>query len=280
MMAKRPPVYVLICTINEGIGRVPKVLLPAEDGVRYVVSWQQTTADSEVECPLVMKERKDVCITTIQGCGLSKNRNHAMEVASALLNDPLEDAIFVIADDDEQLEPGILQRLRQLYGEEDRLDVALLRIKSSEDGSWLKPYPQQRIPYRQRPRTYYPSSVEMTFRRRLWVLGLRFDERFGLGSEHLCAGEEDVFLSDALSKGLKIDVIPEVLGTTSSATTGRDVLHVKALRSKGAVYAYRHSFPWTVMRSWREALSLARKYHRPVWPIFRNIWYGVKLIRS
>ena len=32
----------LICTINEGVRRVPNILLPQIENVRYLVSWQQT----------------------------------------------------------------------------------------------------------------------------------------------------------------------------------------------------------------------------------------------
>ena len=35
-------IFVLIATIDEGLERVPNVLLPEEEGVRYVVSWQRT----------------------------------------------------------------------------------------------------------------------------------------------------------------------------------------------------------------------------------------------
>ena len=42
-MKSRLNIYVLVSTIDDGIRRVPGVLLPPAEGVRYVVSWQQTS---------------------------------------------------------------------------------------------------------------------------------------------------------------------------------------------------------------------------------------------
>ena len=39
-------IYVLIATIDEGIHRVPSILLPEQEGVRYVVSWQRRPTPS------------------------------------------------------------------------------------------------------------------------------------------------------------------------------------------------------------------------------------------
>lgn len=276
-MERCPSIYVLVCTINEGIRKVSRVLLPPEAGVRYVVSWQQTKVCEA--CPEAL-QRDDVTITTLQGRGLSRNRNHAMQVAVSLFSDMMEDVVFVIADDDERLEATAFSKIRDLYARYPRLDGALWRMADLEDGHLLKEYPASVTDYRHCPRNCYPSSVEMTFRSRLYVMGLRFDERFGLGSERLAAGEEEVFLADALRRGLRIWMYPQVLCFTVAQTTGLRVLDVKVLRSKGAVYAYNHSILWAFFRSVREALSLAFRHRYPFSPIFRNIWYGVKYIRS
>ena len=282
-------IYVLIATIDEGIHRVPSILLPEQEGVRYVVSWQRRPTPSpsrdggelaalSTEKALLL--RPDVTVSVIEGRGLCRNRNNAIKTAIDLLDDPLEDAVFIIADDDEQLMPEAFSRIREAYSKNPRLDGALFRMRSSKDGCYFKTYPPKAVTYGKHPRSYYPSSLEMSFRTRVWQAGLRFNERFGLGSELLCAGEEEVLLTDITRKGLLVRILPEDICYTEPATTGNRALDDKKLRSKGAVYAYSHSLIWAFFRSWREALSLAVRSRRSPFPIFRNIWSGVKYIRS
>lgn len=281
MMKNTPVIFVLVCTVDHGIQRVPQVLLPAEEGVRYVISWQQTRPSEAL--PEAFPEalrRPDVVVSTLAGRGLSRNRNHAMQTAMSLLQDPMEDAVFVVADDDERLSAGAFQKIRELYGRYPKLDVALWRMTDQQDGRLLKDYPDAPVSYQHRPRGYYVSSVEMTFRSRLYLMGLRFDERFGLGSAKLSAGEEEIFLTDALRRGLRVWIFPEVLCSTDARTTGSRVLDVKVLRSKGAVYGYSHRPLWAFLRSLREAFSLSVRHRRSFFFIFQNIWYGVKYIRQ
>lgn len=276
-------VLVLICTIDEGICRVPAMLLTPAEGVCYVVSWQKSTTDvtaaiERAEAQLL--DRADVSLTTLLGRGLSRNRNHAIEVAVSCLSDPLEDAIFVMADDDERFCPDAFERLRTLYQRFPRMDGALLRVRRNPDSQYLKPYPETLTLYGHHPRSYYPSSVEMTFRTRVWQMGFRFDERFGLGSEQLCAGEEEVLLTNLLRRGLRVLIVPEDLCVTNATTTGSRVLDPKILRSKGAVYGYQRSLPEAFLRSLREALSLGWKQRVSPLRLFRELWFGVKYIRS
>jgi hypothetical protein len=270
-------IFVLICTLDEGILRIPDMLLPEQEGVYYVVSWQRTMGKNE---QTALKERKDVRLVTMEGRGLCRNRNHAIETALTWLDHPLEDAIFIIADDDEQLIPEAFDHLRDIYKRYPKMDGALVRLRSSADGQYFKTYPPSLIAYGRHPRSYYPCSWEMTFRTRIWQMGLRFDERFGLGSERLCAGEEDVLLTDITRKGLNILIVPEDIGYTNPVTTGSHLLNPKMLRSKGAVYGYQYSLITAWLRSLREALSLGWKRKVNPWPIFSNILFGVNYIRS
>lgn len=269
----------LIATIDEGICEVPEVLLPETAGVLYVVSWQQT-GDGLFALPPILRTRGDVIVTTMEGRGLCRNRNHAIESALAHLTDGLEDAIFVIADDDERLMPEAFERLRAVYERYPKMDGALMRVRSSVDGQYFKSYPENPVVYGHHPRSYYACSWEMTFRTRVWQAGLRFDERFGLGSEMLCAGEEDVLLTDMLRKGLRVLVVPEDIGFTDPVTTGDRLLDARVLRSKGAVYGYQHSYVQALLRGGREALSLGVRQHVNPLPLFREIRRGIKYIRS
>ena len=290
-------VFVLISTIDQGITKVPAVLLPREEDVQYVVCWQRTekgrlpdggpsgsipgTLREEEKAMELLSEREDVTFTTMDGAGLCRSRNRAIQTALSLMTDALEDAILILADDDERFEAGAFELVRDVYRARPRLDVALLRMLNEADGLPFKRYPEDIIDYKNRPRYYYPSSLEMTMRSRVVLSGLCFDERFGLGSAKLSGGEEDVFLGEAVKKGLCVKVFPVNLCRTNAATTGRrNVLDVKALRSKGAVYGRLLPLWRAFLRSAHEALSLSLRTHRPFTPIFENIWFGVKYIRS
>lgn len=275
---------VLVSTLDDGILRVPAVLRPTETGVLYVVSWQQSghRADDDgayADVVDALCAREDVTLTRMEGRGLCRNRNHAMEVAMSQLDDELEEAVFILADDDERIADGAFDRVRGCYGRYPKLDVALWQMTDCE-AQTQKRYPSVMTDYRLSPRYYYPSSVEMTFRSRVFVMGLRFDERFGLGSPALSSGEEEVFLTDALRRGLRVYFVPGVLCSTPMSTTGSHVLDEKVLRSKGAVFGYQHTLFRAFFRTLREALSLGFRRRVNPFRIFSQIWSGVNYIRS
>ena len=274
-------VIVLVSTIDAGIRGVAERLLSPQADVAYVVSWQRTSDDAECDvAATLLRQRTDLTLSVILDRGLCRKRNNAIEVGLSLLGNPLEDAIFVIADDDERILPESFSRLRALYSKYPKLDGALLRVRSSDDGGYFKSYPKDMVSYARRPRYYYPCSVEMTFRTRVWQMGIRFDERFGLGSAALCSGEEDVLLHDAMHRGLNVLIVPDDLCETEPQTTGCRALDIKVLRSKGAVYGYELNAAAAFVRSVREAIGLSVRHKRSPWHIFRNIFYGVKYIRG
>ena len=78
--------------------------------------------------------------------------------------------------------------------------MAQLRIEPL-DAAPVKPYAAYAHPYEKRPRGMYPTSPELTLRVAAVKGKLFFNELFGLGSECLPCGEEDVFLHDAVQAG-------------------------------------------------------------------------------
>ncbi len=266
------PLYVLISTIDAGIVQTMSALPQPAAGVCYVVSWQQTYPQPALVC-----DRTDVLITTLQGRGLSRNRNHALEAAAGSMTDSLQDAVFIIADDDCSYTHAAFEQVREFYAAHPRVDIALMRARAA-DGSYLKPYPKKAVSYRKRPRSYYVTSMEMTFRPRVWHAGLRFDERFGLGAELLCACEEEVFLTDAMRKGLTVVAVPIDLCTTNAQTTGKQLLEPHLLMSKGALYRYRSNTLRAFCRCLAESLSLSVHLHvNPLTPL-RLLICGVRYI--
>lgn len=255
---------ILICTIDEGIERVPEVLMSPRGDVRYVVSMQWTSPragrkDEEVEeslleqVPEVLREREDVTLTFLEGKGLSRNRNHALEMATG--------DVVLMADDDNRYTKELIENILTAYREHPEADVIHFQALDLE-GKLLHPYPAP-----------FVSSVEMTFKREVKT---RFDERFGLGSEKFCAGEEDVWMKDARDAGYKILYMPKPIVMTPRATTGTLFLGNKCMQmSKGATFKYVFGTANAVWRTLKEAgWWMVHRGANPV-PILWNMLKGI-----
>ncbi len=258
---------ILICTIDEGILRVPEVLMSPRGDVRYVVSMQWTNPragrkDEEVEeslleqVPAVLKEREDVALTFLEGKGLSRNRNHALEKVTG--------DVVLIADDDCRYTKELIGNIFAAYNGHPEADVIHFQALDTE-GKPLHPYP---VPY--------VSSVEMTFRREV---ATRFDERFGLGSEFFCAGEEDVWMKDAQEAGYHILYVDKPIVMTPKETTGKNFLKNKQMQvTKGAVFKHVYGTGGAAWRTLKEAgWWLVHKGANPL-PILYNMVRGMQLL--
>ena len=250
-------VSILICTIDAGIEKVPRVLMPPMGDVSYVVSMQYTDDRFLQLIPRVLEEREDVTVTTLEGRGLSRNRNNAIAHATG--------DVCVIADDDNRYERRHIDAIVEAYEKMPDADIIIFQAETLE-GKPLHPYPAD-----------YVCSVEMTFRR---GIGIRFDERFGLGSEHLCSGEEEVFLKDARDKGLSIRHVPKVIVATEGVTTGDTLVGNRKLQlSKGATFRHMFGMGNALWRSAKEAgWHMVHGGANP-FPIFMNMCRGVFLYR-
>ncbi len=221
-------VQFLICTIDERIANVAQMMLPRQEGVSYLVSWQRTSARSEtVPVPPQLEERPDVSVYPLNSRGLSANRNNALRHAQA--------DILVIADDDCRYTPETIDTLRSVYAGHPEAKVILGRM-TDEHGTWFKRYPTQAFNYSRIPSGYYPSSCEITLRKE--AAAIPFDTAFGIGAPRFGCGEEEVWLRDA-SRIFGPEAVvfhPFTLCTTPPATTGSRFLTDKSVQqAKGAV---------------------------------------------
>lgn len=244
---------ILICTIDKGIGKIPDVLMSPREDVRYVVSMQWTSEEAKKRVPAVLREREDVKLVFLEGKGLSRNRNNAIEHASG--------DVLLIADDDNRYTDELIANIFEAYEAYPEADVIHFQALNME-GKSLHPYPAD-----------YVSSVEMSFRRNVKV---KFDERFGLGSEKLCAGEEQVWVKDAADAGYNIRYVAKPVVMTSAGTTGeRFVGNRKAQMSKGAAFKYVYGVGEAVWRSVKEAgWYLCHRGVNPL-PILYNMLKGI-----
>lgn len=246
-------IEILICTIDEGILRVPEVLMSPQNDIRYVVSMQWTREDVKERVPKVLREREDVKLVFLEGKGLSRNRNNALAHASG--------DVVVIADDDNRYTEELIENVKEAYRTHPEADVIHFQALDL-DGDLLHPYPAE-----------YVCSVEMTFRRNVKV---KFDERFGLGSKALCAGEEEVWIKDVKDAGYQVLYVGKPIVMTPQDTTGSHFLTNKTLQvSKGATFKYVYGTWDALWRSIKEASWwMVHQGANPL-PIFGNMLKGM-----
>ena len=251
---------ILVSTVAHKLGSIHEMLLPQRDGVRYVISAQYTTAQPPV-LPPELSSRSDVTVGFLPGMGLSRNRNNAIALASA--------DICVVADDDNRYLPEHISTIIDTW--RDNLDADIITFQAETyEGDPLHPYPAP-----------YVCSQEITFRlSSINGKGIRFDERFGLGSPLLCAGEEDVLIYDAHKAGLAVRYIPKVIVRTDRFTTGTRFLSDKKVQiTKGATFRYIYGTASAVWRSFKEAgWYLFHKGANP-FPILHNMLKGIWILR-
>lgn len=227
----------------EGLDRVAKVLLPQQQGMRYIVSWQQ---HENAPIPAALM-RSDVEIHRYDGIGLSNNRNNAIDHCSA--------DIILIADDDITYLPDAFGEIIRIFRENPSLDFATFRSEKDMDPEFPSAETSLRNPL---PKGYYVTSFEMALRRST-AGGLRMCPELGLGAPRFHGGEDEMMLHTAISRGLDCRFFPITIcrhphpstGTKTSATDGN-------LRAFGAVIALMH--PWSSplrvpLKAWRIARS-------------------------
>lgn len=261
---------ILICSLNKGIVRCQDVLLPPQEGVHYIVSYQYTDERYLELIPTQLTERADVSIYKYKGHGLSANRNLALEKATA--------EIVMFADDDARLTPETPFIVTRHFQDDSSLDVAFF-MASTYTGKALKNYPEESFRILAMPDSYTISALEMAMRRTKVQGRLRFDERFGLGTKFLTCGEEEVWLEDALRAKLCIKYFPEKIVETSTMLK-KSLVFVDAgvQRSRGAITYYMHG-----NRAWwlcfKFALTNARKGMCHFLPMMRHLMEGIRYMQ-
>lgn len=204
---------VLICTIHaDGLKRVADMHLPRVDGVRYLVSWQMPGNESALDIALPDQlKRDDITICRTATSGLSNNRNNAFDHATA--------PVVLIADDDLRYTADGLEGVIAAFEADSDLDVAQFRFDGNDAS---KPYPDKAVDLARRlPKGLYVTSFELAMRRDTVLPQIRFDTRFGIGSDRWLHGEEHIFLLEARRRGLKCRYIPHTVATHTGPTTGQ-----------------------------------------------------------
>ena len=133
--------------------------------------------------------------------GLSKSRNLAIDNANA--------DIVLIADDDVIYDEDYEKTILEAYKENKNADMIAFYVKSRNPKRKVRKLKSGKIGW---IRIFRVSSFQLTFKlESIKENGLVFDENFGAGSENFC-GEETIFLSDCLRKGLNLLYVDKKIG--------------------------------------------------------------------
>jgi len=258
---------ILISTYNEGILKVPDMILPFDERIKWLVCFQYSEEFFRRQIPSVLNNRGDVTLVTFKGKGLSKNRNMAIMCATG--------DILLLADDDARYKTDYFDKIIRRFSEDPTLDIACFQAMT-HDGAPLHHYPDYSFDYRDTPKGYWYNSQEIAFRRISHVPS--FDIRFGINSPELGCGEEEVFLWQAYKQGLSVRYFPEVITETDAKTSRYQFYTNKRMqRAKGAVLCIMHGPFGALLRCVKFAISHAVQ-HNPV-PLLWQMIYGIIYIR-
>lgn len=253
---------VLICTLgHDGIKRVVKMDLPVVENVKYIISWQ--LPDNNEYPGIIPQElcRKDISVFQINNKGLSINRNNAISHSSS--------DICLIADDDLKYTSKQLSAVIETFNSHPDLDIATFKYS----GNNLKKYPKYEFDLTKMAKDYYITSFEIAFRRTSIADKITFSPYWGLGAETLHAGEEALFLHQALHAKLNCRFFPITITVHNGTTTGNRFFSPGVLMAQGAFIAITH--PATALL--RIPLFAWRNYRRgltKIFPAMRHLWDG------
>ncbi len=188
-------VQVLISTMNQA----NLLKLAGQLNIKSALVINQVTKN--IKIPEDIASQKFTTIS-IKERGLSRSRNRAIKGSDA--------DICIIADDDMYYVDTYENIISQAYSEFVDADLIAFYVDDENVYSKKNKLKSGRVGLLKSMKL---SSVQLTFRK-LSIINnnLAFNERFGAGSNNYM-GEENIFLSDCIRKGLKIYYVPTKIAT-------------------------------------------------------------------
>lgn len=218
---------------QDGIDRVVSHKHPVMKEVRWLVSIQ--SGGKEITIPSILKERNDFDILVHDDHGVSRNRNYALDFQN-------EAPLVLLSDDDVDYEPEGLLRVIESF----RLypDADILCFRYTCNGRYYKPYRSSVFSLDKIPRGWYPSTIEMAFRRNS-APKVRFNELVGPGSDVIKIGEDTVWFNDMLRNGAKGYFIPEDICRHDQLSSGERLkTSYEFIFAHGAVMTHIYPLTW------------------------------------
>ncbi len=253
---------VLISTI--GTERLAGMLgerLPSVPGVRYVIGCQCGEAYiDEVKASLerLCAGRADMSYVTMTSRGLSRSRNGLMALADG--------DIVMFGDDDIGYDAVGLAAIRQMFVEDDTLDVIVSRVHSE---TMTFGGDRRRIIRRGVGHSFYAPTYALAVRRTA-LQGLKFCEELGVGSAGLPAGEDDIFLYRLLSQSRRSVYVPLCVARHHGLSTDERCATDAVLQARGLVLAATHRHTWLVRILRLSLLLRGMPWQRRI----ANLWKG------
>lgn len=250
--AKRLTLEIMVATYGpDGPRKVAGMLLPPMEGISYLVSWQ---SPGDALIPKELDDREDVRVVTLDGVGLSRNRNNCLENAMGDL--------LMVCDDDLILYPDGLRKVIEVFEENHGLEYGSFRYDSDSP----KVYPSRETSLRKLPKGFFQSSVEIVLRRNSRAGKLRFPENFGLKAPEFGVGEEELLLLRARRQGLDCRFFPITTCRHPGHTTGvASEMPDAVLRGFGACAATEYPVSCLVripLKAWRLSRIGSAKFFR------------------
>lgn len=179
--------------------------------------------------------------------GLSRSRNRAIENCNG--------EICIIADDDLTYVDDYENIISKSYEKFKDADIIAFTVKNQMNKNVSK-INRQKIGFLH---SMQLCSVQLTFKKNsLLNSNIKFDEKFGTGSEKYIMGEENIFLFDCLNKKLKIYYVDETIAfLNESESTWFKGYTKDYFISKGACF-YRMSSKYSMVLILQFAI---RKYN-------------------
>lgn len=223
----------------DGAARVARMLKAPEEGVRYVVSWQEH-GGADVPRELV---REDVTVVREERRGVSHNRNNALEHCSA--------EIVLCADDDVVYSPGAFDMVKRRFAA--NRDVELAVFNCTAPGRAL--FPDRELDLAVMPKNFHVGGCQLAMRRGSRAGLLRFHPDFGPGSGRFLCGEDTLFLLTARRRGLNCRYYPDVILNHPDVSTGyRRVTEAGIHYANGALIKLGYPMTWPLripLKAWR-----------------------------
>lgn len=230
---------VLICTLNDRITTVPRVLLPECEDICYVVSFQYTDSMFLGMVPEELKRRPDVIIHLFPDVGLSANRNNALRGCLT--------PFAVISDDDSPYSRALYDEILATFAASPQLDIIT--------------FADHRLAFR--------LSAQLP----------QFDTRFGLGSAYLSCGEEEVLLHQARVFGLGVRECNFASYRSNRIPWAQLPYDKRTRRSWGALQYMKHSTVSAFIRIvWKSLSVKAQGDSISRLDIFRDLFDGLRYI--
>ena len=222
-MYQKSDIEILISTMNQtNFDFLERMFLLSDYHKFNLLIINQTSTDkiliSNIEC---------IKVFNVFESGLSKSRNLALNNATKKL--------LVFTDDDVVFHQKFEKKIIEAFNSSPKHDGFRFQFINSQ-GNLTKKYPRTFQSKLTNFEVLNTSSVELVFKREsLKEENIQFNENFGLGTEFFM-GEEAIFVSDGIKKGLNIGFVPEELVSHLQPSTGQKTAISSIYFVQGAVF--------------------------------------------